>query len=815
MVKLPHMKGKTFIYPALSLILLAGTGYRLSAQQRPIDSLLAIMEKAFPQERIYVQFDRPYYNSGETIWFKAYVFSGNQPSLFSNTLYAELIDEKGKVLQRKTIPVLGAGGASDFALPDTMRSSLVYIRAYTPWMLNFDSSFLYLKPIRIIGAQANKADKTKKEPVVSLQFFPEGGDLVEGVESRVAFKATDDQGFPVAVKGDIVDSKTQKIITFSDTHDGMGYFSLQPAANENYKAVWKDSKGAVRETPLPPAKSSGVVLSIFKTGNNLTYSLNRSENVPADQRVYQVVAHMQQATVYMARINLSGKTKVVAPIPYDELQDGIMQVTLFSADNRPLAERIVFVNNNNYFFNTDLHSKEKSFVKKGKNVLQIDIGDTLITNLSISVTDASATTAVREEENIFSHVLLSSDIKGYVYNPAYYFSSTADSVQANLDLVMMTHGWRRFKWEDVVAEKWPVIKNYPQPFITVNGQVLGLLSSDLVGRGLALILQTKKNNTQFLNVPISPKGEFSINNLLFYDTAKIYYQLDNDKGKKLTSTASFNFKNSFIVLPDKPVKDLLPSLKPVIPDSSAEKRNERLAKLRREEFVEGQKVKLLEGVEVVARQKSIEQKMDEQYTSGFFSGGDGYTFVVENDPLAKSSISVLDYLQGKVAGLQITATGPSGGNLSWRGGTPSLFVNEMNADVSLIQSTPMSDVALIKVFRPPFFGATGGGAGGAIAVYTKKGASANNNVKGLDFISVAGYSNIREFYSPDYSSPAADKDKNDFRATLYWNPFLIFDKLNRRILIPFYNNDNCKKMRVVIEGINEIGKLTREEKYFE
>jgi hypothetical protein len=88
-------------------------------------------------------------------------------------------------------------------------------------------------------------------------------------------------------------------------------------------------------------------------------------------------------------------------------------------------------------------------------------------------------------------------------------------------------------------------------------------------------------------------------------------------------------------------------------------------------------------------------------------------------------------------------------------------------------------------------------------------------VKGLDFISVAGYSATREFYSPDYSSPLADKDKNDYRTTLYWNPYLVFDKQSRRILIPFFNNDNCKKIRVVIEGINEVGKLTREEKYFE
>lgn len=784
---------------------------QLKAQQP--DSLLTILDRNYPQEKIYVHFDRPYYNSGETIWFKAYLLSSNLPSMISSTMYAELIDDRGNVMERKTMPVYAGSASGDFALPDTMRSSMVYVRAYTPWMLNFDSSFLYLKPIRIITAQ-EKTTTAKKESKFTLTFFPEGGEMVESVDTRIAFKATDEQGFPIKVKGDIVDSKGQKLASFSDAHDGMGYFQFRPDPGEKYKAVWKDSKGQSRETPLPGAKPSGVVLNVTNIGNNITYTLSRSENVPADQRMFNVVAQMQQQMVYMARVNLSAKNKVTAPLPADQLPDGIMQVTLFTEQGQALAERIVFINHDTYYFITDLHATTKNLGPKAKNVLQIDIGDTLVSNISIAVTDAGTNTFQREEENIYSHILLSSDIKGYVYDPAYYFSSTADSVQQHLDLVMMTNGWRRFKWEDITAGKWPVIKNIPKPYVTVDGKILGLLSSELVGKDLTMILQTKKNNTQVLSVPVNQKGEFSVNNLIFYDTAKMYYQINNDKNKKLTSTASFDFRNSFMRFPDKPMANLLPVLKPVLPDSSSQKRNERIAKLRRDEFFEGQKVKTLSGVEVTARKISVEQQMDKEYTSGFFSGGDGYTFVTADDNLAASSMSVLDYLQGKVAGLQISTSGPTGGTLSWRGGTPALFLNEMNADVSLIQSTSMSDVAMIKVFRPPFMGAPGGGSGGAVAIYTKKGAARNSEVTGLSFTNVVGYTPVREFYSPNYDA-GADKAKGDFRSTLYWNPYLVFDKFTRRLLIPFYNNDNCKKFRVVIEGVNEQGKLTREEKYFE
>jgi hypothetical protein len=210
--------------------------------------------------------------------------------------------------------------------------------------------------------------------------------------------------------------------------------------------------------------------------------------------------------------------------------------------------------------------------------------------------------------------------------------------------------------------------------------------------------------------------------------------------------------------------------------------------------------------------KSLKEKLDNEYTSGLFSGGDGYTFTTEDDPFAKTSPGILAYLQGKVAGLQISTIGA--GEATWRGSATSFFLNEMTTDVQALSSINMSDVAMIKVYRPPFFGASGGGAGGAIAIYTKKGSSDNSQVKGLPFTLLYGYSPIKEFYTPDYEKNP-EPDIKDYRTTLYWNPNLYFDKNTRRMVIPFFNSDNCKKIRVTIEGINEAGQLTREEKIIE
>ena len=141
-------------------------------------------------------------------------------------------------------------------------------------------------------------------------------------------------------------------------------------------------------------------------------------------------------------------------------------------------------------------------------------------------------------------------------------------------------------------------------------------------------------------------------------------------------------------------------------------------------------------------------------------------------------------------------------------------MNEVNSELSAVQNINMNDVALIKVYRPPFFGAMGGGTGGAIAIYTKKGSRDNSQVKGLPFTLIHGYSSIKQFYMPDYETEP-EPNLKDYRTTLYWNPFLIFDKSRRRITLPFFNSDNCKKLRITIEGINEAGMLTREERIIE
>ncbi len=793
----------------ISVVVLACCYLNTTAQQA-FDSLLNILSTQYPQEKIYLHLDKPYYNAGETIWFKAYITVNTTPSQISKTMYAELINSDGVILQRKTMPVFRAGAASFFELSDSNYRAGLYIRAYTSWMLNFDSSLLYVRPLTVINTRP-ETNKTRTSDNFTLTFFPEGGDLVENIDSRVAFKANNQGGMPFNVSGNILNSRGEMISSFVSTHDGMGVFSFTPIPHEKYRAVWKDKNSLPHETPLPDAKTPGITLSIDNSKSQLTYTITRPELAEDLFKSFTIVAQMQQQRVYRAQINMQRRTQISAPIMTDSLPDGIMVLTVFNAAQVPVAERIAFINNNTYYFNTDLHALEKNVTPHGKNVLQVDISDTLLSNLSVAVTDAGFDSTVNKE-NIFSSLLLTGDCRGYIYNPAYYFSSDADSVREQLDLVMMTNGWRRFRWKEILAHQWPKIIHPPDDYITVTGQVYGLSKIQYKNREITGILHSPDyNSTSIFTIPLNDEGKFSQGGIYFFDTAKFYYQLTNDKEKTLTSSASFTFGNAFEKAPVVIINSWPHTYFNSIPDSNILQKNINLGAFYRGQL-NMQKVKTLEMVKVTARKNSLKDRIDKQYTSGIFSGGFAHVFTTEDDPFAQSAFSVLDYLRGKVAGLEISTTGE--GSIKRRGSNTDVFLDEMTTDISALQSIPMNSVAMIKVFDPPFFGAMGGGPGGAVAVYTKKGWSDTGMVKGLNSVNLYGYSAIREFYMPNYEKTNND-DGTDYRTTLYWNPFLLLGRKERRVTIPFFNSDNCKRIRVIIEGINEIGQLTREEKIFE
>ncbi|PWT73773.1 MAG: hypothetical protein C5B59_12560 [Bacteroidetes bacterium] len=781
------------------------------ASAQKIDSMMSVYAESFPQEKIHVHFDKNVYIPGETIWFKSYLFTGTDLSPISKNFYAEFSDGNGNLIQKKIAPLYESTASGNFEIPYDFKGNRIHFRAYTAWMLNFDTTLLFEKDIPILGGRDSAAAlQAPSEPI--FQIFPEGGEMITGVENSIAFKATDAYGLPIRVEGVVKDASGKNILDFSSTHDGMGKFMISPDKGDTFYALWKDEKGKERRTDFPAVKESGVALRVMGGNKKAYFSVARSADDSHQFDKVTIIAHMNQQLVYKAIVNLKDNFMSGGAIPTDQLPAGVLQITLFSTNNLPLAERVIFIKNQNFDFASQVHVLSKNLGKRAKNEIEIDVPDTVSSNLSISITDADADGDKPYQDNIVSRLLLTGELHGYVHNPAYYFTNASDSLAQQLDLVMLTHGWRKFKWEQLARGKTPVIKYPVENYLSIRADVFGVdpgrIASD---EAVNVILQRKDSSSQMYGVPRTKGGRFEVSGLRFYDTAKAYYQFNVNR--KLASEYAVVFSNGLLPV----VKKTKPS--PLLNsgwsgmDSMIVRRNKFIA----EEFAkirpfDDNKVKTLAAVTVTGRQKTALQKLDEQYASGLFSGGDSYNFDLANDLVAAAYPDIFTYLQGKVAGLMITVNGPNVG-MQWRGSPVSVFLNEMPVDVQQLKTQSVSDIAYVKVFRPGSGLGFGGGANGSIAVYTKKGQKRDDaTFKGLDKGIVIGYSVVREFYSPDYSQINDLNTTEDVRSTLYWKPYVLLDKNTPKTTIQFYNNDISRRLRIVLEGVNSDGKLTRVEK---
>ena len=774
------------------------------AQQ--MDSVLAIYEEQFPREKIHIHFDRTLYNKDETIWYKLYLLAGNNElSKQSKNVYVAWYDTSGNLLKQTASPLFQSSAKGAFEIPANYKGDYIHVKAFTRWMLNEDSAYLYEKDIPInVGIVETKTKKVFSK--TKLEVFPEGGFLVQGLTNRVAFKATNPSGLPVMIKGFVLNDKNKVIDTLKVLHDGMGIFTLKSNPGENYQLSFTDENAQKTTLPLVISKSKGVGLSVSMDYEKAYVSVERSKELPANFKHLHLLVHQNQQVLYTVSFKGEDKLLQKAALPIDELATGIVQFSLFTEDWIPLAERIVFVNNRLHEFNAKMSVPIINMAKRGKNVIEILISDTASTNMSIAVTDASIVTP--ENQTIYSDFLLSNEIKGKVFHPAYYFSSDADSVAAHLDLVMLTNGWRRYDWDKIKSGLLPNLQ-YPKEngFMKLTGKVFGNQALKTTANlQLNLIVAAKDSSTKMLFLPVEKDGSFQENSAFFFDTVRVYYSFNNNA--KLTDQLQVHIENGLLLQQFKKIDFNKNGVLQTWNDSLA--RAQLNFYLSEQEKLRRQMASAtLQEVIVKSKVKSPTQLLDEKYATGLFSGGDGYTFDLTNEPPI-GSLDILSYLQGRVAGLTINGMGTQA-TMSWRGAVPDVYLNEMKMTVDMIQTIAVSDIAMVKVFRPPFFGSGGGGSGGAIAIYTKKGKSGkggNANNKGMENAILGGYSVFKEFYNPNYEKPTANFEA-DSRTTLYWNPYLLTNKKSPRIKIEFYNNDTSKKLQVVLEGVNANGKLAR------
>ncbi len=789
-------------------------------QAQTIENSINLYGASYPQEKIHIHFDKESYLPGETIWFKAYVFEENLPSERSTNFYAALYDEKGKLVQQQMSPVFSGSSDGHFTIPDSLGSAGLICRAYTNWMLNFDTAMLFTRAIKIIS---NKTEPETSKKTVSLQFFPEGGQIIGGIVNTIAFKASYNNGIPYFVNGVIKDQETGEVIMpLAVLHDGMGKFDLDFQPGHKYYAEWVDNNGAKQQTWLPDTKPNGVSLKLSVQKDKLFYNLvNRTGNDSL-----HVLMYMYQKIFYKSNLAVTASVPHTGLIPTNELPSGTMQVTVFDANWQPVAERVAFLNNNNYGINAAVFTKEVSTKKRGKNTLEIFVADTIPANMSLSISDADMnfeTTA----HSIVSDFLLKGDVKGYIHNPAFYFTNNVDAdVRNKLDLVMLTHGWRRYNWADMMVQKTPAVKFQPDDFLGVYGQIgeeaMRKMEED---EKVTLIVKTVDSTNNFYTLIPEKNGFIRQKGLVFYDSASVYFTFNKNKllnRQMAFSNSNFtlqqpaainNYKNYLVFDTAGIVYNPATSLFKYYSENGG------IRSFNNEKTMEALVIKS-GGWRNWKNDPVI--KMNDRYTSGMFSGGvGGYAIDVLHDEKSWTKLDIYTYIRNTIPALVIGNVNVlDGRKLYYSQRLVTVYIDERPVENSELEIMSLSQVAFLK-FIPMFSGisADAGGSviGPILAVYTKKGndlIDRSPTEKDLGMVKVAGYSALKEFYSPNYAEGNVTTG-TDARTTLLWMPYVLTDKNNRKIPVTFYNNDFTKKIRLVLEGINDEGKMIRIEKIIE
>lgn len=316
-------------------------------------------------------------------------------------------------------------------------------------------------------------------------------------------------------KGVIKNTLGKTVTEFSTYHDGMGMFELMVAHGDSYYALLEGSEKRYR---LPASLDEGVVFSLMNHPQGSFFELEvKGDDI---HKPAYMIGQMQQEVVF--RQEFKGKSQGV--INTKKLHSGILQVTIFNKTGQPLAERICFVNNKEYLQEASLMTDTLSFAGKGKNRFRLLLMDSVDGSFSISVYDPEYSISKVREENILSSLLLTSDLKGYIHRPAYYFSGTNDSVYTALDLVMMTNGWRRFQWKAIISATSPAPKYKDGGYITIKGKAtLGDSQKPFAEKNLLLVLfhEDSTRNSQLLST--DKYGNFTLPPMVFYGKTRLMF----------------------------------------------------------------------------------------------------------------------------------------------------------------------------------------------------------------------------------------------------------------------------------------------------
>ena len=795
-----------------------------SLQAQPVVS-------ATPQHgQIYLHLDRSVYARGETIWFNAYLRADEGLSVGS-TLQAELWKEDSLCL-RMQYPVALGVSSGQFTLSTKCATGWYTIKAFTEQAhLTPFQTYVY-----IVGKESPGPSTFTTKDSLQLLFYPEGGQLVVGIESHIAFKAMDQNGRPASVTGVIRNEQGIAITSFSTWHHGMGEFYLRPELGHTYYAEWNE-KGITRRQSLTPAKVTGTVLSLIDHPEGFMFELTTNEKDPLQLRRWLLGTRGGKEVF---RLPLSPKTTTVQGIlKTKQLSSGVLQVSVVDSGGSAVVTRNIFVNNKEYRTTFSLFTDTLQTGKKEKNRWMLQWPDSLTGTLSIAITDADLDESPYAHPSIVAYTLLTNELSDQVYRPNWYFTTTEDSASIGLDLLMMTsqgHSGRVNK-QSIIGESNSE-KNNKKGYITIQGQAFFRdTRQPLANAKLIVVLSAPRIRNNILFTETDQAGRFSIDSLLFFGPARFIFAEHRPQKK----SRPIDIRLDATSLPPMVATSIWKQ--PSAPPLQAPLQYGDAAWLQKmNELVREAEGITLEEVTIKTRIKSPLEKLQEEYTRGAFETDAFVERVIDlvNTDEATTYPNIFEYIRFRIPGLQVVdpdySKSPpnpsqSGGfemqndptkyrifyrqlpSASGMGNPPMvIYLNEVEVDADVLLTIPTAEIALVKLFSS-FAAAQGGGPGGALAIYTKKIELLKQNSGSA--VTFTGYSGIQTFPEIRYDNSPELRNNFDGRITLFWRSALFLNGNQGRLPIEFYNSDRTKRFRVVVEGITPTGRPLFFEKILE
>ena len=658
-----------------------------------------------------------------------------------------------------------------------------------------------------ITANGRQLDRTIQLPSFrddfSAKFLPEGGNLIAGVEQVIAFRAVGTDGHPVEVKGRITTASGKDICKIASQHDGMGKFTMTALAEEQYFAKLQTKGGITRTFELPVAQPSGCVLKVVNDSVNQVQMFIQltSDLTPSH---YALVVQSRGAVDYV-----SENIQNAIHLPLSKLRSGIATVSVVDKINkRVVAERLFFVRGKVASIDITPSISQitpRTFISLDFTLRNSD-GAKVTGDFVVAVTDSEIVKQDPKADNILSYMLLNSDLRGEIENPTYYFESNDSRRNENLDLIMLTHGWRRYDLNDLLVAKKAKVKYVPEEAQSITGHILGL-----TGKARNPSVMIFRNKKEYLGVyPLNKSDRFSITGIDSPDTTRYLLQALNKDG----SSARVRIKVDPVVYP----------LTPVI---RREKYSNRTFSSISEEYLLHAKknyyddggMRIIDIDEVVITAKRITNYEYTPMLNHFNTiGGDMTRFgsifdvlqlfrkleVVGNSVHLRSNKGVV-WMNEEENLIDIGANDDDVERV------PNVWVNDQEMDADALDAYPMTEIISVSYLdKDESLGAGLSGEYGNIILQVRDiNARQQFLINSMAQVTVPGYARPMEFYAPDYSV-AQNSSKRDNRTTIAWKPLIKTNSLGDASM-SFYSADRKSDYRVIVEGITKEGELLYKE----